>query len=123
MFVPVNAVRLFVDVLSPKLVPSGPRMIERPTVVALHGGPSDHAHMREVVAPLSDGAQVVLFDHRGCGRSERGDPSRWTMDQWGDDVRGLCDAAAGHFIHVDQPERFFGALREFVGADAGHRVV
>jgi pimeloyl-ACP methyl ester carboxylesterase len=92
MFVPVNGVRLFVDVLSPKLVPSGPRMIERPTVVALHGGPSDHAHMREVVAPLSDGTQVVLFDHRGCGRSERGDPSRWTMDQWGDDVRGLCDA-------------------------------
>jgi proline iminopeptidase len=35
---------------------------------------------------------VVLYDHRGCGRSEAGDPALWTMDQWGDDVRGMCDA-------------------------------
>ncbi|MFM9862810.1 MAG: alpha/beta fold hydrolase [Micropepsaceae bacterium] len=67
-------------------------MIERPTVVALHGGPSDHAHMRDMTGPLSDVAQVILYDHRGCGRSEAGDPSLWTMEQWGDDVRGLCDA-------------------------------
>jgi pimeloyl-ACP methyl ester carboxylesterase len=92
MHVHVNGVRLFVEVFGQKLLEDGSRMVERPTVVALHGGPSDHAHMRAMVAPLAEVAQVVLYDHRGCGRSEHGDPALWTMEQWGDDVRGLCDA-------------------------------
>lgn len=92
MFVTVNGVRLFVEVLGPKLAGVGPRVVERPTVVALHGGPTDHAHMLPIVASLSEVAQVVLYDHRGCGRSEPGDPALWNMAQWGDDVRGLCDA-------------------------------
>jgi proline iminopeptidase len=92
MRVNVNGVNLFVEVLGPKLVPQGAQMIERPTIVALHGGPTDHAHMMSMVAPLLDIAQVVLYDHRGCGRSEHGDPSLWRMEQWADDVRGVCDA-------------------------------
>jgi pimeloyl-ACP methyl ester carboxylesterase len=68
--VQVNGVRLFVEVFGQKLLPDGPRMRERPTVVGLHGGPSDHAHLRELIAPLADVAQVILYDHRGCGRSE-----------------------------------------------------
>jgi pimeloyl-ACP methyl ester carboxylesterase len=107
--VAVNGVRLFVEVLGPKLVPSGPRMLERPTVVALHGGPSDHAHMRDFLAPLADLAQVVLYDHRGCGRSEHGDPELWTMEQWGDDVRGLCDA-----LGVERPIVIGGSFGGFV---------
>ena len=91
MHVLVNGVRLFVEVLSPKFRPEGPRMREVPTVLALHGGPFDHAHMRDWVAPLTDIAQVILYDHRGCGRSEVGDRKLWTMAQWGDDVKGLCD--------------------------------
>lgn len=92
MQVSVNGVRLFVEVFGQSLGPAGPRMAKRPTVVALHGGPSDHAHMRGTAEALSEVAQVILYDHRGCGRSERGDPALWTMEQWGDDVRGLCDA-------------------------------
>lgn len=91
MFVSVNGVKLFVEVLGSKLVADGPRMVERPTVVALHGGPTDHTHMLSMVAPLADVAQVVLYDHRGCGRSEHGDPALWHMDQWADDVVGLCE--------------------------------
>ena len=55
MLVEVNGVRLFVEILGTKLVPDGPRMVDRPTVVALHGGPSDHAHMRDMVGPLASG--------------------------------------------------------------------
>lgn len=91
MLVSVNGVRLFVEVLGPKLAPDGPRVVERPIVVALHGGPSDHAHVLPMVESLRDIAQVVTYDHRGCGRSERGDPALWSMDQWADDVRALCD--------------------------------
>lgn len=91
MKIKVNGVQLFVEVLGPKLLPDGPNVKELPTVVALHGGPSDHAHMLSMVAPLTEVAQVVLYDHRGCGRSEHGDPSLWRMEQWADDVRGVCD--------------------------------
>jgi pimeloyl-ACP methyl ester carboxylesterase len=91
MLVSVNGVRLFVEVFGQKLAPVGPRMVKRPTVVGLHGGPSDHAHMRRTAEVLSEVAQVILYDQRGCGRSEAGDPELWTMEQWGDDVRGLCD--------------------------------
>lgn len=91
MFVTVNGSRLFIEVFGQKLAKDGPRTIERPTVVALHGGPSDHVHMLSMIAALTEVAQVVLYDHRGCGRSERSNPGSWTLDQWGDDVRGLCD--------------------------------
>lgn len=92
MKVNINGVNLYVEVLGPKLVPQGSRMVERPTVLALHGGPTDHAHMMSMVAPLVDVAQVILYDHRGCGRSDHGDPTLWRMEQWADDVVGVCDA-------------------------------
>jgi pimeloyl-ACP methyl ester carboxylesterase len=92
MRVCVNGVRLFVEVFGQSLAPVGPKMVRRATLVGLHGGPSDHAHMRATAELLSDVDQVILYDQRGCGRSEVGDPALWTLDQWGDDVRGLCDA-------------------------------
>lgn len=94
MRVDVGGVRLFVDVDGYGLVPDGPDMVERPTVVFLHGGPGmDHSHFKsnEVYA-LADIAQVVCYDHRGNGRSDHGDRDDWTLDVWADDVVGLCDA-------------------------------
>ena len=92
MRISVNGVRLFVEVFGQTLAPVGPKMIRRPTVVGIHGGPSDHAHLRVTAEALSDIAQVILYDQRGCGRSEAGDPALWTLEQWGDDVVGLCEA-------------------------------
>lgn len=93
MHVLVNGVRLFFDVLGEKLVPDGPRMRERPTVLLLHGGPGfDHSMFKPAFAPLADVAQLVMLDHRGNGRSDRGEPRLWTLAQWGDDVRAFCDA-------------------------------
>jgi pimeloyl-ACP methyl ester carboxylesterase len=44
MWVRVNGVRLFFDVEGAGLVPDGPRMREKPTLVLLHGGPGfDHS--------------------------------------------------------------------------------
>jgi pimeloyl-ACP methyl ester carboxylesterase len=133
MFVLVNGVRLFVEVLGSGLAPDGPRMLERPTIVALHGGPSDHAHMRDMIGPLADVAQVVLYDHRGCGRSEAGDPALWTYEQWGDDVRGLCDALGlerpivfgvsfGGFIAQSYATRHPGHAERLVLASTGPRL-
>jgi pimeloyl-ACP methyl ester carboxylesterase len=93
MHVMVNGVRLFFDVAGEKLVPDGVRMQERPTMLMLHGGPGfDHSMFKPAFAPLAEIAQLIYLDHRGNGRSEHGDPGRWTLDQWGDDVRAFCDA-------------------------------
>lgn len=93
MHVQVNGVRLFFDVEGTGLEPHGPEMLERPTLVLLHGGPGfDHTSFRPEFSPLSEVAQVIYLDHRGNGRSERSNPDHWTLAQWGDDVRGFCEA-------------------------------
>ena len=93
MHVSVNGVRLFFDVEGTKLVPDGPVMREKPTLLLLHGGPgADHSIYRPAYSALSDIAQIVYLDHRGNGRSEDGPQESWTLAQWGDDVRAFCDA-------------------------------
>ncbi len=92
MHVLVNRVRLFFDVESTRLVPDGPTMRERPTLLLLHGGPgADHSIYRPAYSTLADIAQVIYLDHRGNGRSEDGPSERWNLAQWGDDVRVFCD--------------------------------
>ncbi|MEM9012227.1 MAG: alpha/beta hydrolase [Pseudomonadota bacterium] len=93
MFVSVNGARLYFDVEGAGLVPDGPAMRERPTLLLLHGGPgADHSIHKPVFSALTDVAQVVYLDHRGNGRSEGDDPADWTLAQWGDDVRAFCEA-------------------------------
>lgn len=93
MFIAVNGIRLFVDVENAGLVPAGDTMREKPTLLLLHGGPGfDHSAFKPLFTGLSDVAQVIYYDHRGNGRSEDGDRAAWTLAQWGDDVKGLCDA-------------------------------
>jgi proline iminopeptidase len=68
-------------------------MRAKPTLVLLHGGPGmDHTTYKPRFSQLADLAQVVYLDHRGNGRSDAGPRSRWTLAQWGDDVRDFCDA-------------------------------
>jgi proline iminopeptidase len=93
MHVRVGGTRLFVDVEGAGLVADGARMREKPALVLLHGGPGfDHSIYKPEFSQLADVAQVVYLDHRGQGRSEKSDPADWTLAQWADDVRGVCDA-------------------------------
>ncbi len=88
-----GGVRLFVDVEGPALVPDGPALREKPTLVLLHGGPGyDHSGFKPAFSRLADIAQIVYFDHRGHGRSDRRPAEEWTLDTFADDVVRLCDA-------------------------------
>ena len=99
MWVRVNGVRLFFDVLNPKLELAGDHLREKPVLVCLHGGPGgDHQSMRPFFDRFANAAQLVYLDQRGGGRSEEGDPASWTLDQWGDDVAAFCDA-----LGIEQP--------------------
>ena len=91
MFVNVNEARLFFDVVGPKLSPIGDQMVERPTLLVLHGGPGfDHSTLRPYFDRFSDAFQVIYLDHRGCGRSS-GDRDGWHLDQWADDIDQFCE--------------------------------
>jgi proline iminopeptidase len=92
-------VRLFVDVEGPQLVPDGPVLREKPTVILLHGGPGyDHSGFKPRFSGLADIAQLVYYDHRGHGRSDRRPASEWTLDTFADDIVRLCDA-----LGIDKP--------------------
>jgi proline iminopeptidase len=92
MHVLVNGVRLFFDVEGGSLVPDGPAMREKPTLLLLHGGPGfDHSIYKPAFSALSDVAQVVFLDHRGNGRSDPGPRESWNLAQWADDVHAFCE--------------------------------
>lgn len=92
MRIEVNGAPIFFDVVGPQLAPVGPRMVERPTLIVMHGGPGfDHSLMRPFFDRFADTHQVIYIDHRGNGRSG-GEQDTWTLAQWGDDVHGLCEA-------------------------------
>ena len=109
MFVRVNGVRLYVDIDGAGLVPKGPVMREKPTLILVHGGPgADHSIFKPAFSQLGDLCQIVYFDQRGNGRSEDGDPADWTLAQWGDDLHALCSA-----LGIDRPVVYgasFGGL-------------
>jgi proline iminopeptidase len=85
-------------------------------MLLLHGGPGfDHSTMANSLADLADVAQLVLYDHRGQGRSDAGDPARWFVDQWVQDVVDFCAA-----LEIEKPivlgQSFGGVVALGVGA-------
>lgn len=93
MRIRIGDVRLFFDVAGSGLAVDGPRMRERPVALLVPGGPGqDLSFFKPAFEPLADVAQVIYLDPRGCGRSDRGDPDRWTLATWTDDLARFCDA-------------------------------
>jgi len=100
MRVRAGDLRLFFDVDGAKIVPDGPWMRERPTVVLVHPGPGfDHALFKVLIGPeLGRVAQVVYFDLGGHGRSDPRDPALMNLDSWAEDLKSLCDA-----LRIERP--------------------
>ena len=109
MYIHIDKQRIFFDIVGEKLRIDGPRLVEKPTLIALHGGPGfDHQRLRPDLDPLADMVQILYLDHRGNGRSLPSDPSSWTLERWGDDIRALCDS-----LGIDKPIVFgnsFGGI-------------
>ena len=117
MRVDVGKLRLFFDVDGAKLVPDGPWMRERPTVLLLHPGPGfDHGLFKVQLGPwLAERAQVVYLDQRGGGRSDDGPPEELRVDRWAEDVRELCDV-----VGIERPggaDAADAARRYYEGTD------
>src|SRR5436190_8081478 len=117
MYVRVRDVRLYFDVVGMGLVPDGPQMRERPTLICLHGGPGfDHSSMKTAYAALSDIVQVVLLDQRGNGRSDPSSPDRWNLDTWIADIPEFCAA-----LGIERPILLGGSFGGFVALGVAGR--
>ncbi len=86
----VNGTELFFDVVGSGLdVSAGFR--QRPTMIILHGGPGfDHGYLRPWLDPVSEVAQLVYVDERGCGRSARHTHEYYQLGIMADDIVLLC---------------------------------
>src|SRR4029453_4973570 len=94
MEIAVNGTRLWFDVEGAALVPDGPTMRRRPTVVLIHGGPAsyDHSYFKPRFSELARIAQVVYLALRDPGRSPPPPGATWSFERCADDVRAFCDA-------------------------------
>src|ERR1700732_1624676 len=81
---------IFFDIDGVGLAADGARMRERPTAFLVHGGPGvDHAGLKARYGRLAERMQLVYFDHRGQGRSARGDPETYTLGENVEDMEAL----------------------------------
>jgi len=88
----IHGTDIFFDVDGPVLAAGGAGLSERPTLIALHGGPGfDHGYFKPALSALRDEAQIVYVDLRGQGRSGRPPIDTCTFDQMADDVAALCE--------------------------------
>ena len=81
---------IYFDVEGAGLVPEGGACVEKPPAFVIHGGPGgDHSGFKPRFSPLAERLQLVYFDHRGQGRSARGDPAKYTLDENVEDMEAL----------------------------------
>jgi len=86
----IRGTEIYFDIEGMGLVPDGNRMREKPVAFLIHGGPGgDHSGFKPGFSPLADRLQLVYFDHRGQGRSAKGDPALYTLDENVEDMEAL----------------------------------
>src|SRR3977135_3023527 len=92
MFVTVNVARLFFDTAGSGLGLDHERMVQKPAMIVMHGGPGfDHSTMRPSFDRFAGTHQGIYIYQPGNGRSS-GAAETWNLAQWGDDVKAFCDA-------------------------------
>jgi proline iminopeptidase len=116
-----GGVHLYFDIEGCGLVPDGRSMRDKPTLICMHGGPGfDHTSFKPAFSQLADIAQILYYDHRGHGRSDKRPREEWTLDTWADDIVRLCDA-----LGIEKPivlGQSFGGMvaQKYVARHPGH---
>ncbi len=86
----IRDTEIYFDIEGAGLVPDGPVMREKPPAFLIHGGPGgEHGGFKPGFSPLAEQMQLVYFDHRGQGRSARGDKQSYTLDNNVEDMEAL----------------------------------
>lgn len=86
----IRGTQIYFDVEGSQLVPDGAKMKELPVAFVLHGGPgADHTGYKPALSPLAEVMQLVYIDHRGQGRSARGEKETYTLKNNVEDLEAL----------------------------------
>jgi proline iminopeptidase len=86
----IRDTEIYFDVVGAGLVMDESGWRSQPVAFVIHGGPgADHTLDRSTFSPLSHKLQFVYFDHRGQGRSARGDKETYTLDNNVEDMDAL----------------------------------
>jgi proline iminopeptidase len=86
----IRGTEIYFDVAGMQLAPEDNDFVERPVMFMLHGGPGgDHLRYKQHSIELQDAAQLVMIDHRGCGRSKKTRASDYTLDNNVADIEAL----------------------------------
>ena len=92
MYANIRGNKIYFDVEGLGLVPLNEKMVEKRVCFLVHGGPGfDHTCWKPTISPLAEYTQLVYFDHRGNGRSQRGPLETYTLDNNVDDLEALRD--------------------------------
>lgn len=90
MHAQIRNTAIYFDIDGVGLQPEGARMVEHRPAFAIHGGPGgEHSDLKLAFKPLTDALQMVYFDHRGQGRSARGDKRLYNLDENVEDMEAL----------------------------------
>lgn len=118
MKIEVNGSDLYFDVDGVGYDVDGAAAEVRPTLILLHGSPgnSDHTVFKPVFRQLSDVAQIVYLDLKGCGRSDEPVDGVFSLEQWADDLAEFC-----RLLKIDQPIVLGNSAGGMVAATYGIR--
>ena len=90
MLAHIRNTAIYFDIDGVGLQPDGAQMVEHRPAFAIHGGPGgEHSDLKLAFKPLTDQLQMVYFDHRGQGRSARGDKNLYNLDENVEDMEAL----------------------------------
>jgi proline iminopeptidase len=86
----IRDTEIFFDVEGSALVVEDDKLHSKPVAFLIHGGPgADHTGYKPTYSPLSQHLQLVYFDHRGQGRSARGNKETYTLENNVEDMEAL----------------------------------
>src|SRR5260221_356937 len=116
----VNGTELFFDVVGSGLDAD---FRPRPAMIILHGGPGfDHTYLRPWLDPVSEVAQLIYIDQRGCGRSQRHTHEYYQLGIMADDIVLFCKT-----LDIERPivlgQSFGGFVALIIAARPGGRGV
>lgn len=112
----VNGTELYFEVVGSEL-DAQTNFRQKPTMIILHGGPGfDHIYLRPWLDPVSEVAQLVYIDERGCGRSQRHTHEYYQLGIMADDVVLLCQA-----LNIEHPIILGQSFGGFVALSIAHR--
>lgn len=93
MRIAINGKVVFFDVEGEAWARRNDTMVQKPTLILLHGAPgnSDHSVFKPDFSVLADAMQIIYLDLSGAGRSEDEPDGHFSLERWADDLVAFCD--------------------------------